>query len=193
MTPDMAASGIGQKADPAAKPKDSGKKAPSVADSGSNAVVRALSPKEALAQDQGGQDEQGGQQEQSGEVPPDWDALQRKEEQLKRREESLRTLEKEVDAKLERVQRIQADIKQMIEEAKSIRDRKFKHLIDVYSSMKAQNAAQALSKLDEDTAVKILAGMRGRSAGEILNNVAPEKAARLSEALTEMQIPFQDQ
>jgi flagellar motility protein MotE (MotC chaperone) len=52
-------------------------------------------------------------------------------------------------------------------------------------------AAQLLSTLDEKIAVKILAGMRGRQAGEILSFVPAEKAAKLSEALTKLQVPFQ--
>ena len=56
--------------------------------------------------------------------------------------------------------------------------------------MKAKQAGQVLETLDERTAVRILAGMRGRQAGEILNNITPEKAARLSEMLTRMQLPF---
>ena len=65
------------------------------------------------------------------------------------------------------------------------------HLIDVYSNMKAKQAASVLETLDERIAVKILAGMRGRQAGEILTYVNPQKAARLSESLTKMQMPLQ--
>ena len=58
--------------------------------------------------------------------------------------------------------------------------------------MKAKQAADVLGTLDEDVAVKILAGMKGKQAGEILNFVEPQKAARLSVALTKMQTPFQN-
>jgi Uncharacterized conserved protein len=78
----------------------------------------------------------------------------------------------------------------MLKDAQQVQDEKLRHLVDVYSNMKAKQAGQVLETLDERTAVRILAGMRGRQAGEILNNITPEKAARLSEMLTRMQLPF---
>ena len=59
------------------------------------------------------------------------------------------------------------------------------------SNMKAKQAASVLETIDEATAVKILAGMRGRQSGEILTYVNPTKAARLAEALARMQLPFE--
>ncbi|EPR43922.1 hypothetical protein dsx2_2032 [Desulfovibrio sp. X2] len=133
---------------------------------------------------------QGAKAADKAQTPPDWDVLMKKQEELNRREQSLRIMEQDVNAKLEKLSQIESRIKSMLEEAKAVKDEKFHHLVDVYSNMKAQNAAQALGKLDEKTAVKILAGMRGRQAGEILNYVPPDQAAKLSEALTKMQMPF---
>jgi flagellar motility protein MotE (MotC chaperone) len=46
--------------------------------------------------------------------------------------------------------------------------------------------------MDINLAVKVLSGMRGRQAGEILSFVEAKKAAQLSEKLTQLQIPFMD-
>jgi len=124
--------------------------------------------------------------------PADWNTLMQKQEELARREQSLKILEQELTTRLEQISRLDKEIKTMLEEAKAVKDEKFKHLVDVYANMKAQNAAAALDKLDEKTAVKILSGMRGRQAGEILNFVPAHKAAKLSEALTKMQMPFEN-
>jgi flagellar motility protein MotE (MotC chaperone) len=122
--------------------------------------------------------------------PADWKALKRKEEELARKEQSLQVMEKDLEERLARLIKLEGQIKAMLEEAKGMKDEKFRHLVDVYANMKAQQAAQALESLDEDTAVKILAGMRGRQAGEILNYVSSKKAAVFSQALTQMQVPF---
>lgn len=61
------------------------------------------------------------------------------------------------------------------------------HLIDVYSNMKPKQAALVLQTLEEPIAVRILAGMSGRKAGEILSSVRPDRAAALSAALTRLQ------
>ena len=79
----------------------------------------------------------------------------------------------------------------MLEEAKGVKDQKLKHLIDVYSNMNAKQAAKVLETLDNTIAVKILAGMRGRQAGDVLNNMEAKKAAGLTEMLTSMQLPPQ--
>ncbi|MCA1944735.1 MAG: hypothetical protein LDL30_05560 [Desulfovibrio sp.] len=116
--------------------------------------------------------------------------LRERREELERRELALKTLEQQVDAKLAQLQETQAKLEQMLTEAKETRDAKLRHLIDVYTNMKAKQAAAVIETLNEEIAVKILAGMRGRQAGEILTFVQAEKAAKLSERLTRMQVPF---
>ncbi len=119
------------------------------------------------------------------------DTRRRREEDLQRREQSLRQLEKEIDDKLVRLQQLEARLQRMLEDAKGVQDEKLRHLIDVYANMKAKQAATVIETLDPNIAVKILAGMRGRQAGEILTNVQAEKAAKLTEMLTKMQVPFE--
>lgn len=118
------------------------------------------------------------------------EALERKQVDLDRREQELNTLENRVTEKLQEMQLLEGRIQAMIKDAQGVQDEKLRHLVDVYSNMKAKQAGQVLETLDERTAVRILAAMRGRQAGEILNNLTPEKAARLSEMLTTMQLPF---
>ena len=120
------------------------------------------------------------------------DALDRRQADLDRREAELGRLEQSINEKLLNMQAMEARIQTMLKEAQGLKDEKMRHLVDVYTNMKAQQAAQVLETLDERTAVQILAGMRGRQAGEILTYVKPEKAARLSEMLTRMQLPFQN-
>ncbi|MFP4071569.1 MAG: hypothetical protein ACLFTB_05930 [Desulfovibrionales bacterium] len=115
--------------------------------------------------------------------------LREKEQSLDRREQELSKLEQQVDAKLTRVAQQQEQLQALLEQAEVLRDKKLKHLVDVYSNMKAKQAAEVLETLDETIAVKILSGMRGRTAGEILTYVNPRKAATLSAALTHVQLP----
>lgn len=120
------------------------------------------------------------------------ESLDRRQADLDRREAELSRLEQSLNEKLLNMQAMEARIQTMLKEAQTLKDDKMRHLVDVYTNMKAQQAAQVLETLDERTAVQILAGMRGRQAGEILTYVKAEKAARLSEMLTRMQIPFQN-
>ncbi|HDQ41879.1 MAG TPA: hypothetical protein ENN39_12755 [Desulfonatronum sp.] len=131
------------------------------------------------------------------EQPPDqnlsqeWQNLRLRQEEVQRKEQTLQALERELDAKLNRLQELETRIQTMLDDADALKDKKIKHLVDVYSNMKPKEAAKALEVLEEPVAVKILSGMRGRNAGEILSFVDAEKAARLTEALTRMQMPLQ--
>lgn len=114
-------------------------------------------------------------------------ALNAREQALDRREAELRTLERELDEKLENLKALEVRMQKLIDSAGTIQDEKMAHLVDVYSNMKPKQAAQVLATLDETIAVRILAGMSGRKAGEILSSVQADRAAALSEALTRLQ------
>lgn len=119
------------------------------------------------------------------------EALVRKQDELARKEEELKSLEKEISAKLEDMRVLESRLQIMMQEAKGTTDEKLKHLVDVLSNMKARQAAAVLETLDQRIGVKILANMRGRQAGEILTFVNPQKAARLAESLSRMQMPLE--
>ncbi|WP_462325518.1 MotE family protein [Desulfoplanes sp.] len=127
-----------------------------------------------------------------GALAQKWAEIREKKQELAQREKELRRLEKSLDAKLAKEKQIQTSIRKMLDEANVLKDKKIKHLIDVYSNMKAKQAALVLESLEEEIAVKILSGMRGRKAGEILSYVIPKKAALLSERLTDLRIPFSE-
>lgn len=119
------------------------------------------------------------------------DALNRKQEELARREQDLRALEQELDSRLIQMQALEQRLDTMLREAEEIRSGQYRHLVDVLANMKARQAAEVLETLDERIAVRILAGMRGRQAGEILTQATPAKAARLAESLARMELPLE--
>ncbi|WP_459892661.1 MotE family protein [Desulfothermus okinawensis] len=119
-----------------------------------------------------------------------WEKLRAKEAELKLKEEQLKKLEKKIEQKLQEQKKLAWKIEELIKKAEVLKNKKIKHLVQVYSNMDPARAAKVLETLDKQLAVKILAGMKGRTAGEILTNMDPKKAAELSEALTEFQTPF---
>jgi len=119
------------------------------------------------------------------------DVLARRQEDLARKEQELRVLERELADRLERMQMLENRLGTMLRDAEETNDAKFRHLVDVLSNMKARQAAAVLETLDPKISVRVLAGMRGRQAGEILTFVRPEIAARLSESLARMQLPLE--
>jgi len=120
---------------------------------------------------------------------PDAQALLKRQDELDQREQALKALEADLNTRVAKLKGMENNLKTMLEEAKGVKDQKLKHLIDVYSNMNAKQAAKVLETLDNGIAVKILAGMRGRQAGEVLNNMEAKKAAELTEMLTKVQLP----
>lgn len=120
---------------------------------------------------------------------PTAEGLLKRKAALDQREQTLKTLEADLNARMAKLKQMETNLRTMLDEAKGIKDKKLKHLINVYSNMNAKKAAQVLETLDNNIAVKILAGMRGRQAGEVLNNMSAKKAAGLTEMLTRLQLP----
>ena len=117
------------------------------------------------------------------------DSAARSQEEFSRRERELLALRQQMDSRLDELKKIEGNVQTMLKQADTGQDEKMRHLVDVYTNMKAKQAAEVLTNLEERIAVKILSGMRGRQAGEILTYMRADKAAKLSEALTRTQLP----
>jgi len=115
--------------------------------------------------------------------------LRRREERLRRREAEVEALAAEVEARLDELAALQARLKEQMAglsgEKSKVRTKQIKHLVEVYSSMKAEKAAALIDKLDEGVVVEIFALMPSENAGKVLSFVDPEKAARISQRLAE--------
>ena len=116
--------------------------------------------------------------------------IENKNRELKRREEELRIKElriKEIEAKvskdLEKIEKGISESKQQL----GMQDEKTKEnvqsLIKVYSSMKPEEAAGLIEAIDDDLALKIVAGMKSKIAGKVLSKLDVKVAKRISETL----------
>ncbi len=115
-------------------------------------------------------------------------ALDEKEAQLKDMEERLLPLKAEVEARIEELNELQATLtaysKDLAEREMALKDAKISHLVKLYSSMDAGKAAVIMDKLPVDTVVRIMGNMNGKSAGQILASMPPEKGAQISQQLS---------
>jgi flagellar motility protein MotE (MotC chaperone) len=115
--------------------------------------------------------------------------LQQREEHLQRREAEVEALAADVEAKLDRLMQLQAQVQEQTRavssENEKRRAKQIKHLVEVYSSMKAEKAAGLIDQLEEGVVVEVFTQMPSVAAGKILSFVPPEKAARISQRLAE--------
>ncbi|MGE4265518.1 MAG: MotE family protein [Desulfovibrio sp.] len=115
----------------------------------------------------------------------------RREAELAAKERALIAMEKSIDDKLAELKRVETSIKKLLDEADSLKDARIKRQVDTYMAMKPKQAAEVLSNMEQELAVKILTGMKPKVAGEIMTYIKTEKAAKLTEAMTKVQAPMQ--
>jgi len=117
------------------------------------------------------------------------DSPESKQQDLARREQDVLMLKQQMESRLQELHSAEKKVQGMLKEAHGVHDQKIKHLISAYTNMKPKQAALALESLDERLAVRILAGMNPKQAGEVLTYTNPKTVAKLSELLARMQLP----
>jgi len=120
-------------------------------------------------------------------------AMKKKDERLDEREKALAALETELKKKMAELDETRKQLNELVkknaelvQEQQILKNARIEHLVSAYKSMRPESAGALVNSLDDNVAVQILAAMPGRSAGQILANVEPVKAARLTKAISIM-------
>lgn len=106
--------------------------------------------------------------------------LQERDRQLDQRELELKSLQAEVDKKLDELNVLRQQFEQLLAQRNDLETERLGELSLMYEKMDPAKAAAIVATLDEELAIGILAGMRKKSAGKLLNNMERKKAASLS-------------
>lgn len=109
--------------------------------------------------------------------------LDEREAALQASEERLNAIKKDIDKRLEELNRVHDRIEAFSAKIDDATGERMKKLARIYVSMSPEDAASRLEKLDEKTAVMILANVKEKSAAKILSFVNVQKAVRLSQLL----------
>lgn len=117
-------------------------------------------------------------------------AIARRQKELDEREAAIiveenRLLEikKDVEKRIEELDRVLKKIEEFVSKIDEISDERVKRVAKIYSSMAPEEAAARIEKIDEKTAVMILATISEKQAAKILSFVNVDKSVKLSEAL----------
>lgn len=102
---------------------------------------------------------------------------------LAERENELKVLEQAVDKKLERLKRLRNHLEELLAQKDSAEDDRVSKLSKIYQKREPAGAAMSLAAMDNDLAVSILANMRDKYAGEILDNMENKTAVLYSTML----------
>ena len=104
-----------------------------------------------------------------------------REEELRELEIEIEKQKREVDAKVRYLEKVREQLTFLLKKGVDRNEARIKKLVNFYSSMRPQSAAQIINGIDEDLAVDILAKMRKLQAAAIMNRLEPQKVQKLSE------------
>ncbi len=110
--------------------------------------------------------------------------LMEKEKTLKKEEERLEAIKRDVDQRTERYGKLLSQIESILERIEDAKDKKIKHVVKTYEAMPAEEAAERLSALDEPTAVEIILKMNSKKAGAIMALMNTKKVVSITKEMT---------
>jgi len=106
--------------------------------------------------------------------------LDRRARELDMRESLLKAAEKRIEAKVNELKEMEARIKAEMGERDKAEAEHFKAIITMYETMKPKDAARIFDKLDMKVLLDVALAMNPRSMSEILAQMTPEAAERLT-------------
>ncbi len=112
--------------------------------------------------------------------------IRQAEARLKRQRAELVKLRAELDHRLARLNKLQNNIKGLLDQAKKKRAARIDHLTSVLANMQPEAAARLFEALELDLVVAVVSHMDGRKAGRIMALVKPKRAAQISSRMAEM-------
>ncbi len=107
--------------------------------------------------------------------------LDAREEELNRLEQEIQAQKGELEKRLADLENTRKNISTVLDEKVQADDKKIDNLVQMYSSMKPQQAAKAFEEMDENLAIEILGRMKKKNAAEVMNLVKAEKVKTFSE------------
>jgi flagellar motility protein MotE (MotC chaperone) len=114
--------------------------------------------------------------------------LKAREDALKKEEERLNILRKDVDEKIEKYTKLLNRVDAALKKAELLQDERLLNTAKLYESMEPEAAAVRLSAMDADLAAQILLRMKSKKAGPVIALLNSKKAVVLTKKMTNLQI-----
>jgi len=102
----------------------------------------------------------------------------------------MKAIQKEIIQSLEATRELQRALEDTLAKEKASKDKDKRHrlakLIKIMNSMRAEDAAEVIPKMEEELAVQILVSLSGAKSSKIMGNLPPNKAAKLSAEMVKL-------
>jgi len=115
--------------------------------------------------------------------------LKKREAEIILKEQRLKTLERNIQKDLKKIEDAIARSEEQIGIQKNLIKENVAGLIKAYSAMKPQEAAKLLEVINENLAIQIISGMKSKVAGKVLSKLNVRVAKNISEKLAGKRIP----
>jgi len=109
--------------------------------------------------------------------------LKQREESMDLREKNLKSLETKIQEDLKKIEQALARSEEQVGIKRDLIEKNVNNLVKVYSTMKPDQAATLLEALDEGVAIQIISRMKSKNAGAVLGRMKTNVAKRISEKI----------
>lgn len=109
--------------------------------------------------------------------------LKQREDSMALREKNLKALEAKIAEDLKKIEGALARSEEQVGIKRDLIEKNVNNLVKVYSTMKAEEAATLLEALDEGVAIQIVSKMKSKNAGAVLGRMKTDVAKRISEKI----------
>lgn len=109
--------------------------------------------------------------------------LDKREQDLDLREQVLKATEAKLEKRMQELKALEAKLDQRRKVQEQQATDEIMDLVKIYESMKAKNAARIFDRLDLDIMLKVVKQMQPRKMADVLSEMDPEMAERLTIAL----------
>ena len=110
--------------------------------------------------------------------------LENQKQQVDLKEKDLVRIQMEIDGKINQLNQLQVQLKKIVDQSKTIQDKKIQHLSEIFCAMLPDKAARMIEKMDDKTVTEVFQIMRSKEVGGILSHLDPARAARISANLS---------
>jgi flagellar motility protein MotE (MotC chaperone) len=110
-------------------------------------------------------------------------ALDRKDEELKQKEERVAAMQVDLDKQLNELKVTQSRIEDLVKQRSDLDDIAVAKLAKTYSSMPPENAAALIRQMDPGVATRVISAMKEGKAARIIAVLPTDFATKLSETM----------
>jgi flagellar motility protein MotE (MotC chaperone) len=128
---------------------------------------------------------QSGEKQDAGSLQAAREKMNVRERKLEERQAVAKEAEERASKRIAELTALETRIQDLLDQEKSINDKKIKRLTTVYEGMKAEKAAPVIAQMKMETVVKMFSRMNEKQVGKILSFLPPKQAVSISQALTQ--------